>query len=143
MASLYLWVKAAHIVFVIFWMAGLLMLPRFYAYHAECEPGGDEDARWQAREQKLLRIILTPAMLATWAFGLWLAHLIGAFGSSWLHLKLVLVVGLTVLHGLLARWRRSFLDAGTRRSSRFYRAVNEIPSIAIILIVLLVVLKPG
>ncbi len=142
MASLYLWVKAAHIVFVIFWMAGLLMLPRFYAYHAECQPGSDEDARWRERERKLLGIILTPAMLATWVFGLWLAHLLGAFGSGWLYAKLVVVVGLTALHGLMAHWRRSFLTAGERRSSRFFRAVNEIPSVAVIVIVLLVVLKP-
>ena len=119
------------------------MLPRYYAYHCECEPGSEEDARWLEREGKILNIILMPAMLLAWVFGLWLAWGLGSFGSGWLQAKLVLVTGLTVFQLLLARWRRDFLPGGTRRGSRFFRMVNEIPGVTIIVVVLLVVLKPG
>ncbi len=141
-AVLYPWIKSLHIIFVIYWMAGMLMLPRYFAYHAECEPGSDEDRAWQSRELKLMRIIINPAMTLTWIFGLTLAWKLGAFTQGWLQLKLLLVIGLSALHGQLSVWRRAFTHGNNTRSSKFYRMMNEIPSLSIIAIVILVVVKP-
>lgn len=135
------WIEALHIVSVIFWMAGMLMLPRFFAYHCEAAPGSQEDRNWIERERRLLRVIMNPAMIATWIFGLSLATML-RFEPGWLHLKLVLVFGLTFLHHLLARWRKAFARGENRRSGKFYRMINEVPSLAIVGIVFLVVLKP-
>jgi putative membrane protein len=143
--ELYPWVKSLHLIFVIFWMAGMFMLPRYLAYHAEEAPGSDQDRKWQEREQRLLRIIINPAMIVSWIFGLWLIVILAQAGMAlggWLHAKLLLVVILTVLHVMLARWRKAFLRGENTRSSRFYRMVNEIPSFAIIAIVILVIVKP-
>ena len=139
--SWYPWIKSIHIIFVIYWMAGLFMLPRYLAYHAECKPGSDEDATWQEREQKITRIILIPAMTVSWVMGLVLAWQLSALSQGWFHGKLLLVVGLTAYQVLLGRWRRDFMR-GHWRSSRFYRIVNEVPGVTIIAVVLLVILKP-
>lgn len=140
-APWYPWIKAIHIIFVIFWMAGLFMLPRYFAYHAECAPGSEEDARWQLRERKISGIILMPAMTVSWIMGLLLAWIVGAFSQGWFHGKLTLVVALTAYQFLLVRWRKDF-ERGHWRSTRFYRIVNEVPGVTIIAVVLLVVLKP-
>jgi len=136
-----LWIKALHIISVIYWMAGMFMLPRYFAYHAECAPGSDEDRKWQERERKILRIIINPSMIAAFLFGGLLMHVLGPV-PDWLWLKLAIVLGLLVFHHLLARWRKAFVRGENSRSSRFYRMVNEIPSLSVIVIVGLAVLKP-
>lgn len=135
------WIEALHVISVIFWMAGMLMLPRFFAYHAESMPGSDEDRAWIERERRLLRIIINPSMIAAWIFGLALAAEL-RFEPGWLYAKLVFVLGLSFLHGLFARWRKEFARGENHRSSKFYRMINELPSLAIIIIVFLVILKP-
>lgn len=137
----YLWVKAAHVILVIFWMAGMLMLPRFFTYHAQASAGSEEDLAWRERERRLLRIIINPSMVLAWLFGLMLATHLG-FEGGWLHAKLVLVLVLSAFHGMLARWRMDFARGENRHSDRFYRLMNEIPSVIIILIVILVIVKP-
>lgn len=117
------------------------MLPRYFAYHAESEPGSNEDRLWIERERRLLRFIINPAMIATWVFGLSLAFSYG-FSEGWLHAKLLLVIGLSVLHGYFARWRKAFMRGENSYSSRFYRLINEIPTVATVVIVILVIVKP-
>lgn len=141
LAPYYDWLRALHIISVIFWMAGMFMLPRYFAYHAEYAPGSPEDQAWIARERRLLRIIVNPSMIAAWLFGLGLLSVIGVTGG-WIHAKLALVFGLTVLHHVFARWRKAFERGENRHDSRFYRKVNEIPTIATIAIVILAVVEP-
>ena len=139
---IYLWLKAGHIIFVIFWMAGLFMLPRFFIYHQECEIGSAEDAKWIERENRLIRIILRPSVLAVWALGLILAVTLQTFDQGWFWAKLVLVAGLTGYH----RWMEVYavlVARGERRlEGRKLRLLNEVPGIAAALIVVLVVLRP-
>lgn len=146
LGSAYLWVKALHVIMVIFWMAGMFMLPRFFAYHAEENQefgvGSRQDKVWQLREQRLMRIIINPAMIAAWIAGLCLAFHLGWASGGWLLTKLALVLGLSGYHGFLSRWRRDFVAGRNQRSSRFYRLANEIPTLMTIPIVLLVILKP-
>jgi putative membrane protein len=138
----YLWLKAGHIIFVIFWMAGLFMLPRFFVYHQEAAAGSPEEAVWVERERKLLRIILWPSLAMVWIFGLLLAQSIGAFSQGWFHAKLGLVLALTAYHVWLAGYAGE-LSRGTRKlSGKSLRMLNEIPGIAAALIVILVVVKP-
>lgn len=138
----YLWVKSIHLIFVIFWMAGLFMMPRFFAYHVEAAEGSEERENWILREKRLLRIIMNPAMIIAWVFGLMLVMHIGFGAGGWLHTKLLLVVLLTGFHMILARWRRQLSEGSLIKTSRFFRIANEIPSLAIILIVLLVIVQP-
>ena len=145
--DIYGWLKAFHIIALIAWMAGMLYLPRLFVYHCAVEKGSVQSETFKVMERRLLRAIITPAMLATWVFGLSLAWLgpdshYGWFASGWLHAKLVLVVILTGMHGLFARWTKDFAADRNRHSPRFYRIVNEIPTVLMIGIVLLVVLKP-
>lgn len=138
----YLWVKAAHVTFVIFWMAGLFLLPRFYVYHQECAAGSAEDRQWTERERRVRSIILTPAMLIVWILGIMLALHLGTFGQWWFTAKLVLVVALTGYQGWLGAYGRK-LAAGDRAiSGNRLRLVNEIPGIAAALIVVLVIVRP-
>ncbi len=138
----YLWLKAGHIVFVIFWMAGLFMLPRFFVYHQEAEIGSAEAVAWVDREAKLLKIILWPAMVMVWVLGLSLAMVTGAFQQEWFHAKLMIVLGLSIYHLWLAGYARA-LAAGERRlSGKRLRLLNEVPGLAAIVIVILVVVKP-
>ena len=142
---MYLYVKAFHIIAVIAWMAGMLYLPRLYAYHADAARGSELSETFKVMEQRLLRIIINPAMIATWVLGLWLAFGFGAFDmrtSGWLHAKIALVILLTIFHIFLSRWRKDFAADRNTRSARFYRIVNEIPTIILIFIVILVVVKP-
>ena len=142
LGAAYPWVKAVHIIFVIFWMAGMFMLPRFFAYHVECEAGGAEDALWQERERRLMRIIINPAMIIAWILGLSLVAHVGLGAGGWLHTKLLLVVLLSGFHGWLSAARKR-LAAGERRlSSRQFRLINELPSLFIIAIVILAIVKP-
>ncbi|MEO6581755.1 MAG: CopD family protein [Sphingomicrobium sp.] len=138
----YPWVKAAHVTFVIFWMAGLFLLPRFYVYHHATTPGSAEDRAWIEREDRVRTIILTPAMLIVWVLGLTLAFHLDAFGQYWFSAKLALVVGLTGYQGWLGAYGKS-LAAGKRGlENRTLRIMNEIPGIAVALIVVLVIVRP-
>jgi putative membrane protein len=139
---MYEWLKAFHIIAVIAWMAGMLYLPRLFVYHCEAEPGSRQSETFKVMERRLLRAIINPAMIATWVLGLWLAWEGHWFAAPWLHAKLALVVALSALHGFLSRWRRDFANDRNRHSARFYRLINEIPTVLMIGIVILVVVKP-
>ena len=138
----YLWLKAGHIIFVIFWMAGLFMLPRFFVYHQETEPGSPENALWIEREGKLLRIILWPSLILVWILGQLLATSTGAFSHLWFQLKFALVVALTAYHFWLAHYVVKLARGERSLTGKQLRLLNEIPGIAAALIVVLVVIKP-
>ena len=142
LAMTYLWLKAGHIIFVIFWMAGLFMLPRFFVYHQEAAPGSPENTAWIDRERKLLKIIMWPSLVVVWVLGLGLAYSIGAFGHWWFHLKLAVVLGLTAYHVWLADYARALAVGERRLTGKQLRMLNEIPGVAAALIVVLVVVKP-
>jgi putative membrane protein len=139
---LYLWIKALHVIAVISWMAALLYLPRLFVYHCESEGGSRQSDTFKIMERRLLRFIATPAMLVAWATGLWLAYEAALFGAGWLHAKLLGVVVLSGVHGINAKWVKDFAGEQNRRSARFYRIANEVPTILMIVIVVLVVVKP-
>jgi protoporphyrinogen IX oxidase len=140
----YPWIKSAHIVAVVAWMAGLFYLPRLFVYHAMSPVGSDRSKTFKIMERRLLRGIMTPAMLASLGFGLALAGVPGVvdWHRGWMWVKLALVAGLIVYHAALARWRRAFSVDRNRHSPRFFRIVNELPTVALIAIVVLVVVKP-
>ena len=138
----YVWLKAGHVIFVIFWIAGLFMLPRFYVYHQEAAPGSDEDRKWIERERRLRNIIISPAMVLVWLLGLALAWVTGAWSEHWFHAKFALVFALSGYHGWMVGYGRK-LAAGDRPvSGRALRLMNEIPGIAVVLIVVLVIVRP-
>ena len=144
---MYEWVKAFHIIAVIAWMAGMLYLPRLFVYHCAAERGSVQSETFKVMERRLLRAIINPAMIATYVFGLWLAWLgpdsrYGWFASGWLWAKVVLVLALSAAHGLCVRWMKDFAADRNRHSAVFYRIINEVPTVLMVLIVLLVVLKP-
>ncbi|EGD60180.1 hypothetical protein Y88_2054 [Novosphingobium nitrogenifigens DSM 19370] len=142
LAMLYLWLKAGHVIFVVFWMAGLFMLPRFFVYHQELPENAPENAAWVDREKRLLNIILWPSLVAVWGFGLALAISGGWFTQGWLHAKLAVVFVLSAYHVWMADYARH-LAAGRRKlSGRHLRMVNEVPGICAALIIILVILKP-
>jgi putative membrane protein len=138
----YLWVKALHIIAIIAWMAGLLYLPRLFVYHAAVEPGSAQSETFKVMERRLLNAIMTPAAVATYVFGFTVATLGSWWTEPWLHAKLALVFLLTVMHVLFARWVGAFARDENARSVRFFRMVNEVPTLLMILIVILVVVKP-
>jgi putative membrane protein len=139
---MYLWIKAFHIIAVISWMAGMLYLPRLFVYHASAKPGSEQAETFKVMERRLLRFIMTPAMIATWLLGIVLA-LQGQFlGSTWFLIKIALVLVMTVAHGLFSHWVNEFdLDRNTH-SQKFYRIVNEIPTVILIAVVILATVKP-
>jgi protoporphyrinogen IX oxidase len=141
-SGLYLWAKAFHIIAVISWMAGMLYLPRLFIYHCEAEPGSRQSETFKVMEWRLLTIIINPAMVVTWVLGLWLAYDGSWLKAGWLHGKLVLVIVLSAVHGFMVRCVRDFGADKNRRSQKFYRILNEVPTVLMIGIVLLVVLKP-
>lgn len=138
----YLWVQAVHIIAVIAWMAGMLYLPRLYVYHAVATPGGEHAETLKVMERRLLRAIMNPAMLVSWILGLMLVAHLGGWGDGWFHAKLLLVVMMTVIHHAFARWRKDFAVDANRYSQKFYRLMNEVPTVLMISIVILVVVKP-
>ena len=141
-SMLYLWLKAAHIIFIIFWMVGLFMMPRFFVYHQECAVGSDEDAKWIEREGKLRKIILNPSLIITWILGLSLAYNIGAFTQGWFHAKLLMVLLLTGYHGWMIGYVKKLARGERTMSDKALRLVNEVPGIAAAIIVILVIIKP-
>jgi protoporphyrinogen IX oxidase len=138
----YLWLKALHVIFVIFWMAGLFMLPRFFVYHQEAAPGSAEAAAWVDREAKLLRIILWPSLGLVWVLGLSLAVRSGALHQGWFAAKLLMVLGLTAYHVWLAGYAAALARGVRRLSGKRLRLLNEVPGLAAIVIVILVIVKP-
>ena len=139
---LYATLKTLHLLALISWMAGMLYLPRLFVYHASAEAGSVQSETFKVMERRLLRGIVTPAMIATWIFGLWLAHQGGFMRSGWLHAKLALVLVLSGLHGYLAAATRRFAEDRNVQTARFWRIVNEVPAVLLIGIVALVVFKP-
>lgn len=142
LGSAYLWVKAGHIIFVIFWMAGLFMMPRFFVYHQEAAPGSEEERRWIDREDRLLRIILKPSIVIVWLFGLLLALDTGAFSQGWFHLKLAVVLGLSGYHGWMVSYARKLKSGLRPLSGKTLRILNEVPGMAATIIVILAIVKP-
>jgi len=139
----YLWIKALHIISVIFWMAGMAYLPRLFVYHADAAPGSDKSETFTVMERRLLRGIVNPAMIATFFFGLLMLVLNPALLSDhWMQAKLVLIVVMAGLHGMFSRWRKDFERDENTKDARFYRIVNEAPPVLVIFIVLLAVAKP-
>jgi protoporphyrinogen IX oxidase len=141
-SGLYPWLKALHVIAIIAWMAGMLYLPRLFVYHCEAEPGSKQSETFKVMERRLLGAIINPAMVATWVLGLWLAWDAGLFRSGWLHAKLTLVLAMSAVHGMFVRYGRDFAEDRNRRSQRFYRIINEVPTVLMIGIVILVVVKP-
>ena len=142
LGNAYPWVLAGHVTFVIYWMAGLLLLPRFYVYHHETGAGSAEDRAWIERERRVRSIILTPAMVVVWLLGLSLALHIGAFTQGWFHAKLALVVVLTGYQGWLGSYGRKLADGKRPVDQRTLRVMNEIPGVAAAIIVVLVIVRP-
>ena len=135
-------VKAIHIIAVIAWMAGMLYLPRLFVYHAEAQRGSIQSETFKIMEKRLLRLIINPAMIVTWIMGLWLAYSAGFFVAPWLHTKLLLVLVLSGVHGFLARLVKVFAADRNVRPAKFFRLLNEVPTVLMIAIVFLVVVKP-
>jgi len=142
LGAAYPWVKAAHVTFVIFWMAGLFILPRFYVYHHETAPGSAEDRAWTEREDRVRTIILTPSMIIVWVLGLLLAFHLAAFGQHWLSAKLLFVVGLTGYQGWLGSYGRRLAAGHRPLDNKTLRIMNELPGVAAAIIVVLVIVKP-
>lgn len=142
LAMIYYWLKAGHIIFVIFWMAGLFMLPRYFVYHQEAAPDSPENAVWVEREGKLLKIILWPSLVVVWVLGLALAMSIGAFAQGWFLAKLLFALGLTGYHVWLAAYHKVLATGERRLTGKQLRMLNEIPGLAAAFIVVLVVIKP-
>ena len=142
LGAAYLWVLAAHITFVIFWIAGLFIVPRYYVHHQATTPGSAEDRAWLEREDRARTIILTPAMLIVWVLGLLLAVHIGAFSQGWFHAKLLLVLLLTGYQGWIGAYGRKLAKGHRALEDRQLRIMNEVPGIMTALIVVLVVVKP-
>lgn len=141
MADYYLWIKSFHVMAVIAWMAGLFYLPRLFVYHATTEAGSAQSETFKIMERRLLKAIMHPAMIAAWISGLSLVHILG-FEGGWLHAKLLLVLALSGFQGLLGRHVRAFASDRNMHSSKYFRIINELPTLALIGIVILVIVKP-
>lgn len=142
LGAAWLWVKAAHVIFVIFWMAGMFMLPRFFIYHQETAQGSAEDVRWIERETRLRRIILNPSMMIVWLLGIALALNAGAFSQGWFHAKLAFVLALSGYHGWMAGYAKKLARGERTLSDKALRLANEVPGIAAAVIVILAVVRP-
>ncbi|HNB27183.1 MAG TPA: protoporphyrinogen oxidase HemJ [Alphaproteobacteria bacterium] len=140
--DLYTWLKALHVISVIAWMAGMLYLPRLYVYHCAAKPGSEQSETFKVMERRLLRAIINPAMGAAWIFGLCMAWMGDLWGQPWFQAKLALVIAMSTVHALFSRWRRHFAADANRHSARFYRFWNEVPTLIMIGVVILVIVKP-
>lgn len=139
---LYLWIKALHIIAVIAWMAAMLYLPRLFVYHAMAPKGSAQSETFKVMERRLLKAIANPAMTVAWIAGLFLAYSGGWYMDGWFHAKLALVLAMSAMHGVLTGWVRDFAADANTRSAKFYRIANEVPTVLLIGIVILVVVKP-
>ena len=137
-----LWVKSLHIISVISWMAAMLYLPRLMVYHCDAEQGSELSETLKVMERRLLKAIMTPAMIATWVFGIWLAFLYDVWAEPWFVTKFFLVFVLTVIHFIAAGWVKKFASDSNQKSSKFFRVANEVPAVLMVLIVILVFVKP-
>jgi protoporphyrinogen IX oxidase len=142
LATIYVWLKAGHIVFVVFWMAGLFMLPRLFVYHQESDPDSPDNALWIERERKLIRIILMPSIGAVWAFGLALSLVVDAWSQTWFYPKLALVIGLSIYQSYLTAYAEKLARGERRLTGKKLRLLNEVPGVAVALIVILVIVRP-
>lgn len=143
MAEYYLWYKIIHVISVISWMAAILYLPRIMVYHSRAEKNSQLDLVFQQMERKLLRIIMTPAMISTYIFGSLVAYIYGLVALGWwFYLKMLAVLGLTIMHGFCALWVKDFARGKNKHSEKFYRLVNEIPALFMIVAVIMVIAKP-
>ncbi|MBA3667362.1 MAG: CopD family protein [Sphingomonas sp.] len=142
LGAAYLWVKAAHVTFVIFWIAGLFIVPRYYIHHQATTPGSAEDRAWIEREDRARTIILTPAMLIVWVLGLMLAVNVGAFGQHWFSAKLFLVLLMTAYQGWIGAYGRKLAGGYRALENKQLRIMNEVPGILTALIVVLVIVRP-
>jgi len=142
LGEFHLWVKALHILAVIAWMAAFLYLPRLFVYHCAAEPGSPQSETFKVMERRLLRAIMTPAMHTAWVAGLALMVNLEAWTEGWFHVKATAVVALTVLHVFAARWQRAFAKDANRHSARFYRVMNEMPALLMVIIVVMAVVRP-
>jgi putative membrane protein len=138
----YDWIKAAHIISVIAWMCGMLYLPRLYVYHAGAKPGSELSETFKVMERRLMRGIINPAMIATWIFGGLMVWLGQHWTEGWFHTKLTLVILMQLVHAAYSKWRKAFARDENKHDAKFYRLMNEVPTVLMILIVILVVLKP-
>lgn len=137
-----LWLKAGHFIFAIFWIAGLFMLPRYFIYHQESDPASTENALWIEREARLRRIILTPSLIVVWLLGLALAYTTGAFSMGWFHGKLLVLLLLSGYHGFLVSYAKKLARGERSFSGKRLRLLNEVPGVAVVLIVVLAVVRP-
>jgi len=142
MADLYLWIKALHVISVIAWMAGMLYLPRLFVYHVDAPKGSQQSETFKIMERRLLKAIINPAMIATWVFGLAMVGMGELWDQPWLWAKLALVLGMQAMHGLFSRWQRDFANDANTRPAKTYRIANEVPTVLMIGIVILVIVKP-
>lgn len=140
--NFYLWAKAIHVIAVISWMAAMLYLPRLFIYHTEAEPGSKQSETFKVMEGRLLRLIMNPAMIVTWVFGVWLAYAGFGFQGGWLHAKIAAVLLLSGAHGYFSASVRRFAQDRNTKPARHWRMVNEIPTVLMIVIVILVIVKP-
>jgi putative membrane protein len=141
-SNLYAWLKAVHVMAVISWMAGMLYLPRLFVYHCGAEAGSRQSETFKVMERRLLRGIINPSMVVSWTLGLWMVYDGAWISAHWLQCKLLLVVALSSLHGMLARWTSDFAADRNRHTEQFYRIMNEVPAVLMIGIVIMVVIKP-
>ena len=144
MGAYYEWFKALHVISVIAWMAGMLYLPRLYVYHADAAPGSDKSETFKIMERRLLKAITTPAMVASFIFGGLMLATLGAIDWSmgWVWAKIALIVAMTAMHGFLGKWRKDFEADRNTRPGKFYRMMNEVPTLLMIFVVILVIVKP-
>ncbi|WP_084001528.1 CopD family protein [Tsuneonella dongtanensis] len=142
LAMTYLWLKAGHVIFVIFWMAGLFMLPRYLVYHQEAAPGSPEEALWVDRERKLLKIILLPSIIVVWVLGILLATTAGLWSEPWLHAKLLLVLVLSGYHGWMAAYAKKLARGERTLTGKQLRLLNEVPGLVAAIVVVLVIVRP-
>jgi len=140
--DVYLWIKALHVIAVISWMAGMLYLPRLFVYHCEADIGSKQSETFKVMERRLLKAIINPAMIVTWLAGLYLAWSGHWFTFGWLHVKLALVLAMSAVHGFFSRWVKDFAADRRPRSQKFYRIINEVPTVLMILIIVMVIVKP-
>jgi putative membrane protein len=140
--DMYEWIKALHVIAVISWMAGMLYLPRLFVYHCEAEIGSKQSETFKVMEWRLFKLIINPAMMVAWLAGLYLAWSGHWLTSPWFHVKLALVVALSGVHGFFSRWVKDFAADRRLRSQKFYRIINEVPTILMIFIVVMVIVKP-
>jgi protoporphyrinogen IX oxidase len=139
---MYEWIKALHVIAVIAWMAGMLYLPRLFVYHCEAEIGSKQSETFKIMERRLLRAIINPAMGVTWLAGLYLAWSAHWYTAGWFHAKFTLVLLMSGVHGFLSRCVKDFSAERNTRSQKFYRIINEVPTVLMVLIVILVIVKP-